>query len=174
MYCSKCGKEMPDDAVICTGCGCLLNQRKVNTFLQNEEKTFFEGRQIPQKQEKIFAESIEEVQKKTSQTAFWYLVVTSICLSFTVLSLLLALSSLSFYSLNGLYRAGDVLLWIEPAKLVCSLIFSALSLIAGILAFIFSLRKGTDKSLKLFSIFTLGMSVALTLGILKLCTAFAW
>lgn len=26
MFCSKCGKEMPDDAVICTGCGCLLKK----------------------------------------------------------------------------------------------------------------------------------------------------
>ena len=25
MYCTKCGKELPDDAVICTGCGCLAN-----------------------------------------------------------------------------------------------------------------------------------------------------
>ena len=25
MFCTKCGKELADDAVICTGCGCLAN-----------------------------------------------------------------------------------------------------------------------------------------------------
>ena len=30
MYCSKCGKEMPDEAVVCTGCGCLLHKKEVS------------------------------------------------------------------------------------------------------------------------------------------------
>lgn len=25
MFCSKCGKEIADEAVICTGCGCMVN-----------------------------------------------------------------------------------------------------------------------------------------------------
>ena len=25
-YCSKCGKELIDEAVICPGCGCVVNQ----------------------------------------------------------------------------------------------------------------------------------------------------
>ncbi|MBE7040093.1 MAG: zinc-ribbon domain-containing protein [Ruminococcaceae bacterium] len=27
-YCSKCGKEIMDDAVICPGCGCSQGRRK--------------------------------------------------------------------------------------------------------------------------------------------------
>ena len=35
MYCSKCGKEMPDDAVICTGCGCLLKKEAEKPTYEN-------------------------------------------------------------------------------------------------------------------------------------------
>ena len=28
MFCSKCGKEINDEAVICIGCGCAVNQPK--------------------------------------------------------------------------------------------------------------------------------------------------
>ena len=26
MFCRYCGKELPDNAVVCTGCGCLANE----------------------------------------------------------------------------------------------------------------------------------------------------
>lgn len=29
MYCSTCGKEIPDEAVICTGCGCMVQKANV-------------------------------------------------------------------------------------------------------------------------------------------------
>ena len=31
-YCSKCGKEIMDEAVICPGCGCTLAQKTANEF----------------------------------------------------------------------------------------------------------------------------------------------
>ena len=31
MFCSKCGKELPNDAVICTGCGCVVNSAPGST-----------------------------------------------------------------------------------------------------------------------------------------------
>ncbi|MGN1051976.1 MAG: zinc-ribbon domain-containing protein [Candidatus Scatosoma sp.] len=37
MYCSKCGKEMPDDAVVCTGCGCLLRKKEERQKVNNNE-----------------------------------------------------------------------------------------------------------------------------------------
>ncbi|MGN1061584.1 MAG: zinc-ribbon domain-containing protein [Candidatus Scatosoma sp.] len=37
MYCSKCGKEMPDDAVVCTGCGCLLDKKEERQKVNNNE-----------------------------------------------------------------------------------------------------------------------------------------
>lgn len=29
MFCSKCGKEINDEAVVCVGCGCAVNKSKV-------------------------------------------------------------------------------------------------------------------------------------------------
>ena len=28
MFCNKCGKEINDDAVVCVGCGCAVNESK--------------------------------------------------------------------------------------------------------------------------------------------------
>lgn len=30
MYCSKCGKELVDEAVVCTNCGCAVNGSSFN------------------------------------------------------------------------------------------------------------------------------------------------
>lgn len=29
MYCSKCGKEIMDEAVVCPGCGCLVQGKQI-------------------------------------------------------------------------------------------------------------------------------------------------
>ena len=43
MFCTKCGKELLDEAVVCTGCGCLVNKEKqeskVVTKTELPEKT---------------------------------------------------------------------------------------------------------------------------------------
>jgi hypothetical protein len=36
MYCSKCGKEIHDDAVICVHCGCAVNNRKLPKTEDND------------------------------------------------------------------------------------------------------------------------------------------
>jgi len=28
MFCKKCGKEINDEAVVCVGCGCAVNETK--------------------------------------------------------------------------------------------------------------------------------------------------
>ena len=41
MFCSKCGKEITNEAIICTGCGCAVEGRKINqtaTAPDNSEK----------------------------------------------------------------------------------------------------------------------------------------
>lgn len=35
MFCSKCGKEVPEDAVVCTGCGCLIEDNTINKATNN-------------------------------------------------------------------------------------------------------------------------------------------
>lgn len=40
MFCSKCGKEIADEAVICTGCGCMVNNANVQgsaSFVKNQD-----------------------------------------------------------------------------------------------------------------------------------------
>ena len=43
MYCSVCGKEILDEAVICTGCGCMVKspsvKEAVSTPSDNQKKT---------------------------------------------------------------------------------------------------------------------------------------
>ncbi len=37
-YCSKCGKEIMDEAVVCPGCGCLQDNKPVQS--QNDQSSF--------------------------------------------------------------------------------------------------------------------------------------
>lgn len=39
MFCSKCGKEIADEAVICTGCGCAVNNSSINKTVSTSAKT---------------------------------------------------------------------------------------------------------------------------------------
>lgn len=44
MYCKTCGKELNENAVICVGCGCVVDQEKVNKIVgkkYNEEEVSF-------------------------------------------------------------------------------------------------------------------------------------
>ena len=38
MYCSKCGKEIHDQAVVCTGCGCAVKQNEDKMSVENSNK----------------------------------------------------------------------------------------------------------------------------------------
>ena len=40
-FCQHCGKEIMDEAVVCTGCGCAVNHSSVNqsTSTKAEKKT---------------------------------------------------------------------------------------------------------------------------------------
>ena len=40
MFCHKCGKEVPEEAYICTGCGCIVGQKpktKMNERVKNDD-----------------------------------------------------------------------------------------------------------------------------------------
>lgn len=36
MFCSKCGKEVNDDAVVCVHCGCAIENRKTSVEASND------------------------------------------------------------------------------------------------------------------------------------------
>ena len=39
MFCSKCGKQIADEAVICTGCGCAVDNPNINKTVSTLAKT---------------------------------------------------------------------------------------------------------------------------------------
>ncbi len=36
MYCSKCGKEINDEAVVCVHCGCAVENKKASAAINND------------------------------------------------------------------------------------------------------------------------------------------
>lgn len=38
MFCSHCGKELPDDAYVCMNCGCLVGDGKISATYTHAEK----------------------------------------------------------------------------------------------------------------------------------------
>ena len=42
-FCQKCGKELHDDAVICTGCGCAVPDSKESSSTHTSVQTQFEN-----------------------------------------------------------------------------------------------------------------------------------
>ncbi|MBQ7949248.1 MAG: zinc ribbon domain-containing protein [Clostridia bacterium] len=38
MFCTNCGKEIPDNAVVCTACGCLVNGERAVSYCTQEQQ----------------------------------------------------------------------------------------------------------------------------------------
>ena len=38
-YCSKCGKELLDEAVICPNCGCPIEDKTIKEFIDENKRT---------------------------------------------------------------------------------------------------------------------------------------
>lgn len=62
-YCSKCGKEIMDEAVICPGCGCAQ---------ENNVQNNVQGNSVPQIKEAL-SEVQKEVQKEAWSNSGWSL-----------------------------------------------------------------------------------------------------
>jgi len=39
-YCTKCGKELTEEAVICLNCGCFVNEKKAEPKKEEDSKSF--------------------------------------------------------------------------------------------------------------------------------------
>ena len=63
-YCSKCGKEIMDEAVICPGCGCAQE----NNVQNNVQGNNVQGNSVPQ-----IKEALSEVQKEAWSNSGWSL-----------------------------------------------------------------------------------------------------
>lgn len=58
-YCSKCGKEIMDEAVICPGCGCAQ---------ENNVQNNVQGNSVPQ-----IKEAFSDIQKEAWSNSGWFL-----------------------------------------------------------------------------------------------------
>ena len=58
-YCSKCGKEIMDEAVICPGCGCAQ---------ENNVQNNVQGNSVPQ-----IKEALSDIQKEAWSNSGWSL-----------------------------------------------------------------------------------------------------
>lgn len=90
MYCYKCGKEMPNDAIICTGCGCLLKATNEENVLH---ATTPDAR-YPE--ENRYTDNAYAKNKNKTITEIFFIVSLSILCSTFLLCTLPYLSTVSF------------------------------------------------------------------------------
>lgn len=149
MYCSKCGKEMPDDAVICTGCGCLL--RKEVKADPGIEHSLSEKRQ----REANNSEKSLEQKSVTFNKALKILFIIS-----------LALNGITIFLFSC--EVAKILFRRYNESFVIPLMFSVLSLGSAITEFIFS-RKPTSEAMNLVSTMQFSAAIVMFLVSLRFC-----
>ena len=138
MYCSKCGKEMPDDAVLCTGCGCLLHKKE-------EPQTVNHGATDGEAHGKIDY-SLADAEKKLQNKAALFAFIALSCLSvsrilmcfgllvFTVIAIIFALSA----TVTGLISA---LIGIKQRGSLALRLLTILILILSFTCFVIAIQK---------------------------------
>ena len=142
MFCSNCGKEVPDNAYVCTGCGCLVGGKK--PAAATEEKAVAVG------------------GKNTKLSVFVLLSVASVALSLLFFTLSIALSYYGGY--YGSY--GAMGLWFDEVMLMVSFYLTMLLVLpAGIITFIFGIKEKQNAALKLIANITFIVCVAVFITI---------
>lgn len=138
MYCRYCGKELPDNAVICSGCGRL-------TVFAARSMTEERPLQAEQKKEKISKSSIAAFM------AFFF------CIVGTVLGTIVATSN----SIRQLVDNSFASYVTEQfGQLVVSGIFSILALITGVISFGLSIAERVSVYKRVFSACTAMLGIA--------------
>ena len=149
MYCSKCGKEMPDDAVICTGCGCLLKKEvKADPGI---EYSFSEKKQSEANNSEKSAEQKSVMFNKALKILF-------------IISL--ALNGITIFLFSC--EAAQRLFGKYNESFVIPLMFSVLSLGSATTEFIFS-RKPTSEAMNLVSTMQFSSAIVMFLVSLRFC-----
>lgn len=136
MFCSKCGKEMPDDAVVCTGCGCLLHKIE-------EPQTVNKGDgEAHGKIDYSLVDAEKKLQNKAALFAF--IALSCLCVSrilmcfdlivFAVIAIIFALSA----TVTGLISA---LIGIKQRGLLALRLLTILILILSFTCFVIAIQK---------------------------------
>ena len=125
-FCTKCGAELVDEAVICTKCGRML------------ETTSIEGTRINEHQNKNSLNSSIDTKPTTQLTVFSFLFRLS--LFYALLSLLLGIGLGRVVYLSSSKPTAIRLDFLPDSELiVLGLIFSILTIAFGIVCFIMTL-----------------------------------
>lgn len=164
MYCSKCGKEMPDDAVICTGCGCLLKKEA--------EKPTFEN--IYLKAPRVAQDEYYENRSKTIAKICFLISLILIGIAIYVFAVGISGVDVSTYAETATNTARIrcySYLYFDSSRFLVSWIFSMLALGGTITEFVFS-RKQTSEAVKMVSSLMLSMSILSFLISLRFCVAY--
>ncbi len=168
MYCSKCGKEMPDDAVICTGCGCLL---KKEAEKPTSENVYFNSPRIARN------EYYENRSKSIAKICF---LISLILIGIAIYVFAVGISSIfiSTYAeiktnsyTSQAYISCSSRVYFEDSRFLVSWIFSMLALGSTITEFVFS-RKQTSEAMKMVSSLMLSIAILSFLISLRFCAVY--
>lgn len=135
MFCRNCGKEVDDNAYVCTGCGCLVNEGKAR------RKEVVEG------------------QSKKEKIATILLMV-----SFGLFCYFLFLRFFSVYNLFGVIDSSkevEMYNFLVNTQNIIAWIVSCLALSVAVFALIFGLKEKSSLKILLILNFMLALSIGL-------------
>ena len=141
MFCSNCGKELSDKAVVCPQCGCLVD------------------RQVSKVKGVV---SLDDIMAKKMNFLKILLIISS---SLLALSFMFAMWGIITPVVNIYFLAnGQVYGYVlfDVVFVICSFIAVGIALATGITTFVFSLKKDINESLRLMSIFNFIFCIAMT------------
>lgn len=151
MFCSKCGKEMPDDAVLCTGCGCLLH-KKEEPQMVNKGATDEESR--VQNENFTAHVSADSADKKLQKKAALFFLIS---LAF------LCVSRIMILYINYRYVLSSSLIYVlEPSVMLdlrpFAIPFAVAAIATGIPSLFFGIKQKGSITLRLLTISVVSVS----------------
>ncbi|GEM_PF-7101769 len=161
MFCSKCGKEMPDDAVICTGCGCLLKkdiapQAATSSGLNSSAPQAAQGN--------------AEAKAKRIAKIFFFVSVSIICFAIYLFARGLSKNDVNVNIYQNRIYAN---LYFRDGYFLASWIFSWFGLGGAITGYVMS-RKSKSEALELTSFLLLGKAIVLWIVSLMFCSVYVF
>ena len=147
MFCSNCGKELLDNAVVCPGCGCMVVGKE---SLFNQDQT---NSNVAKKSSK----GIKNIQGIMGIIGFALLTVAIL---FSVLAI-----SETIVIVDTYWNTYDVYIgtaFVDIDYALASMIFSLVGLIAITIAFIMAIVKKDSQLLTYILIFILSISITIS------------
>ena len=144
MFCTKCGKELADDAIVCTGCGCLADSTPQAQPIANDPH-------VTQLSEKVKTNAIIWIVIGALQ------IVTGVFFIVGILNILSAVNDLK-YAKEVLENPTGIVARFEPLTmpiivLIYNLIFGGLIGVAGSIYYFLGIRNFVMENRQVFEKF---------------------